>query len=324
MTSSWSPFEQHASHSVNSRAQASLVFGLNFILKLEIGVFKETIFQIWRSPCFEALERKFKREASIGLRLLETSVKSCFFCDLGRVGVKSYQFDKNRSDCYDNDIRRSILGYEALHSLTARLAKTLKPNMRKVLLIGAGTGQELESFSNASEDCHFTIVEPSAEMRYRCIIRINELSLQSRVTGIYPTLDEVPENHLFDCVTLLLVLHFVPDNGEKKNLVEKIFRHMEQNSFLFIADLCLESSEADHYLLDTWRNSMLIEGTTTEEVEDFFSNRLPLVHRVSLDRSLSLLSEAGFKNLEVFFSSLLFRAWLVRKSETDHSRGPGS
>ena len=70
-------------------------------------------------------------------------------------GTTAY-FDRTRSSRYDQKIRASIPGYEALHAMVDDFLSPALPETARVLVVGAGTGMELLSLGAAHPGWRFT------------------------------------------------------------------------------------------------------------------------------------------------------------------------
>ena len=65
---------------------------------------------------------------------------------------------------YDKAIRSFCGAYEEIFKLAYCCLKTALPQNAKVLVVGAGTGMEIEEFAPLSPDWSFHGVDPSANM----------------------------------------------------------------------------------------------------------------------------------------------------------------
>ena len=56
-------------------------------------------------------------------------------------------FDEKRANAYETKIRRIVPGYEVMHDLSLNLLHNYLPSNANILVSGAGTGQEVLSYS---------------------------------------------------------------------------------------------------------------------------------------------------------------------------------
>ena len=145
------------------------------------------------------------------------------------------EFDRDRANQYDLDIRKAIPGYEALHGMTHSLLQNNLSESARLLVVGSGTGMELVNYCQQNPAWSLTGVEPSAEMM---AIAFEELvSLGYREVDLHTGyISTLPETKLVDAATLMLVMHFLPDDGSKLQLL-KIARHLKPGAELVLADL---------------------------------------------------------------------------------------
>ena len=69
-----------------------------------------------------------------------------------------------RAALYDDRVRKIIPGYDILHQLTDVILSAELPEEASLLIIGAGTGQELLQLSQAHPGWRFTAIEPAQPM----------------------------------------------------------------------------------------------------------------------------------------------------------------
>ena len=75
---------------------------------------------------------------------------------------------------YDEHIRKLIPGYEVIHQqVDAILQLVLPPNAHIILIVGCGTGYELEYLLKRHPNWKFTAVDPSLTMLQKLRNRLN-------------------------------------------------------------------------------------------------------------------------------------------------------
>ncbi len=227
------------------------------------------------------------------------------------------RFDEERAGRYDRWIRKTIPGYEALHDMAmffiqAGIEEALE-NPR-ILIAGSGTGMELSYFAEKNPEWTFTGADPSPEMTAIAKSRLEERGLSERAKLHTGFVRDLPEPEPYDAATLILVMHFLPDDGEKLALLESISARMKPGSPFVLADLHADKNSSKFSsFIETWKARQNTTGITKEDLEKMFDDLHENIHFVPEERILELLGEAGFTEIERFYNAMLFGGWVARK-----------
>lgn len=226
-----------------------------------------------------------------------------------------FRFTAEHARNYDEGIRVAGFGYDLLHDLTGALLGSSLPERARVLVVGAGTGEEIEQLGARYPGWRFTGVDPSAEMLAVARRRIDEAGLADRATLHEGTVDDLPADNRYDAATLLLVMHFLPDNGAKLALLRGIAERLQPGAPLVLADLhgALDSP-GGKLRWEAWRQRQQMRGMPANDREEMFRQLTRMVYFVPETRIDALLAEAGFTELERFFQALLFGGWIARRT----------
>jgi tRNA (cmo5U34)-methyltransferase len=227
------------------------------------------------------------------------------------------RFGPRRAEDYDERILQVVPGYAVLHDLVGLLLGAAVPEDSHVLVVGVGTGKELAVLGRARPARRFTAVDPSPEMLAKAETLIERENLAQRVTLVSGYVDELPASVRFDAATLLLVMHFLPDDrgaerGGKAGLLEALARRLKPGAPLILADACGDpATPAFKRLLAASRAWKILTGMTPEEEEEGYQRIIKTIPFVTEARIHELLAEAGFGAPEMFFRSLMFGAWIA-------------
>jgi tRNA (cmo5U34)-methyltransferase len=229
------------------------------------------------------------------------------------------RFDAERAGKYDEWIRKTIPGYEALHDMAMFFIKTGMENIPenpRLLIAGSGTGMELSYFAGENPEWTFTGADPSAEMNAIAGERLKESGFSERAklhTGFVHELPETDEP--YDAATLLLVMHFLPDDGAKLALLQSISGRIKSGSPFVIADLHADKNSPKFTrFIEAWKARQSATGIEKEDLEKMFADIHENIHFVPEQRILSLLEEAGFTEPYRFYNAMLFGGWVARKT----------
>src|SRR5690606_18841411 len=97
-----------------------------------------------------------------------------------------------------------------------------------------GTGNEIDKFVKSSEHWTITGLDPSPEM----IKQANDkLHTYDNVTLIEGLVSDIDIEKKYNVATLLLVLHFLDDNGNKLNLLKDIANRLVSGATFVMLDI---------------------------------------------------------------------------------------
>ena len=146
------------------------------------------------------------------------------------------KFDHERASEYDERIRISIPTYDYLmESMPAYLSKYIpKSSDIQLLVAGCGTGNEMQQFLLQEGKWNITGVDPSRDMIGIARKKLRLFNSQKLIVG---QVKGLPEGMKYDAATLSLVLHFLPDNGAKANLLKDISNRLKKSAPLLILDM---------------------------------------------------------------------------------------
>ena len=226
------------------------------------------------------------------------------------------EFDRDRANQYDLDIRKAIPGYESLHAMAQNLLQTSLDKSAKLLVVGSGTGMELVNYCQQNPDWRLTGVDPSVEMMAIAKSELASRELQKRVTLHNGYISSLPTTELADAATLLLVMHFLADDGSKLELLKGIARHLKPGAKLILADLYGDRS-APYFdrFTRAWQAlyfSQLDEEMRAKAKANFANSINNSIYFVSESRIIELLEIAGFINISKFYNAFLFGGWIAQ------------
>jgi len=217
---------------------------------------------------------------------------------------------------YDSGIRRMIPGYEALHGMARSLLRIELEGRASLLIAGAGTGTEILGLGEGNPGWRFTGADPSSDMLAIARERVAERGFQNRVELHTGFVHELPASPPHDAATAILVMHFLPDDGQKLDFLRSISARLKLGAPLILADLHGDETSARFvHFVAAWRERQLALGMSEEDAEQYFEKDLAsFVHFVPEERIVALMHEAGLHGVERFYNALLFGGWMARRS----------
>jgi tRNA (cmo5U34)-methyltransferase len=207
-------------------------------------------------------------------------------------------------ESYDSLIRRAVPRYD---EMTARLIDYLPRESRSILELGCGTGNLSLLLARNFPAASLTLVDGSPDMiaLTRSRIADSELSTNSP-TYIAAQFEDLtlPESS-FDLVVSSISLHHVADKARLYRRIRALLR--AGGSFCF-ADQIRGEPESNHQInWDRWLDYCREPGNCTkEEIDSLLDHAAAHDHYVPLAQHVSLLSDAGFINIDCVWRNLMW------------------
>ncbi|MCP1487793.1 tRNA (cmo5U34)-methyltransferase [Pseudomonas fluorescens] len=227
------------------------------------------------------------------------------------------KFDTARANEYAQQSRIALAGYDACHDLAAcMLAASLgQSRSARVLVVGAGgTAQEIIAMGALEPGWTFTAVDPSAPMLEAATQQLQANDLLPRTQVHLGQVEDLPANESFDAATLIGVLHHLPGDAAKQQILRAVQARLKPGAPLIVA--------GNHYayasqplLLQAWGQRWRQQGASAQEVQAKLGKILQGADPPHSEAAVQqLLHDAGFGDATRFFSSLFWGAWLVCKT----------
>lgn len=215
-------------------------------------------------------------------------------------------FENERATGYNQFVKTWIPNY---HYFLDRLPKLLSETKSKdLLVVGCGTGNEIERFIQAPEHWTITGIDPSPEM----IKQANEkLQNYDNVTLIDRLVSDLEIEKKYSAATLLLVLHFLNDKGEKLNLLKDIADRLVSGATFVMLDITGNKKQIRDNLQVL--KLLLPDGLDKEQINNRLNRIENELFAVSEERLSELCEEAGFEAPLRFFQSSIYMGWLTKK-----------
>jgi len=227
------------------------------------------------------------------------------------------KFDPARAGEYEEQSRIALAGYDACHELAAcMLAAALGSGTpAHVLVAGAGGGaREIITAGRLEPSWRFTAVDPSQPMMELAITRVNESGLSDRTEFHLGYVRDLPPEPCFDAATLIGVLHHLPGDEAKREILTSIAARLKPGAPLILAGNRFAYA-SQPTLLAGWGERWRMHGATPDEVKAKLGKILqgadPPASKEAVE---ALLEQTGFIEPTRFFSSLFWGAWLVRRA----------
>ncbi|QGJ69271.1 Class I SAM-dependent methyltransferase [Planctomycetales bacterium 10988] len=203
---------------------------------------------------------------------------------------------------------RIVPGFASLHQMTELLLAERVPDEGRVLVVGAGGGLELKTFALKHPDWTFDGVDPADEM-----LRLAEQTLgplASKVRLHHGYVEDVSEGP-FDGATCLLTLHFL-STEERQRTLREIHQRLKPDSPLVIAHLSFPSDQKTRtQWLARYASFAVASGVDPQKAANASQAIESHLNILPPEHEKSLLREAGFSDISLFYMGFAFRGWVA-------------
>ncbi|MFZ5394953.1 SAM-dependent methyltransferase [Acinetobacter seifertii] len=210
---------------------------------------------------------------------------------------------------YDEHIRKLIPGYEVIHlKVDAILQSVLKPNAH-ILIVGCGTGYELEYLLKRHPNWKFTAVDPSLTMLQKAQEQVELLDKSSQVTFIHGDTSALPMEACFDAALSILVAHFIADEI-KPIFFKDIYDRLKEKAVLLTYDLmtCVNPQQ-----LQALRYLCLDQGLTEEQCQKMLERMAQDFFSLTAEGYIKLLQKTGFESVQPYTQILTYQGFIAKK-----------
>lgn len=236
---------------------------------------------------------------------------------MDRLHDEAFDFEGVYGEGYEALARRVIPGYDTLFPMIGALIDPDLPPGARVLVVGCGTGIELATFKRIRPDLRLHGVDPADQMLELARRRVAGAGLADGITFQHGYTSDVPLAPRFDAATLINVLHFVPDDGSKAELIADIARRLKPGGVFVFFDLHGDPGSEEHErYMPAWRRYWKIRGMTEAERSEFAERIRHGIHFATPKRVVELARAAGFTQPRRFYQSLLYGGWTFRRAGT--------
>lgn len=212
-------------------------------------------------------------------------------------------------DGYDHHIRKLIPGYELVHQHIQAILTSHLSEHQHVLIIGCGTGYELQYLLKSFPHWTFTVTELSANMLEKARQHVEQLQQSHRVHFILGSHTDFEQEPQFDAVLSILVTHFVPYRS-KQNFLDQVFSILNPNGIFISFDLMALQSGFERQVLPKLCE---INGLTSFQATKMMDGMAEDFATVTEFAYLQMLKKSGFKDIQSFLHILSYYGYWAFK-----------
>lgn len=209
---------------------------------------------------------------------------------------------------YAQGPRRFVPGFEALHRMTGVLLAERAPAEARVLVVGAGGGQELKALAEAHPGWTFVGVDPARAMLD--LARDVLGPLNARVELIHGYIDDVAQRD-FDAAACLLTLHFL-SHDERRRTEAEIRARLKPGAPFVAAHGSFPQGPGEKDLwLSRYAAYAVAGGADPEQTRTAREAVAASVNMIPPEEDEAILREAGFGGVTPFYAAFTWRGWVA-------------
>jgi tRNA (cmo5U34)-methyltransferase len=210
-------------------------------------------------------------------------------------------------ESYDEHIRKLIPGYELFHSQVNALLKTYVPAQANILVVGCGTGYELQYLAEQFPQWHFTAIDPAPNMIDKAKKHIDRSGLASQIECIVGDTSTLKNsNKTFDAALAILVSHFVPVDV-KAQFFQDIANSLSNTAICLSVELTgFETLQQ----LESLKTLTLASGLNVKQVQVMADRITQDFALVSAEEIIELYQQAGFSLVKSFAQVLNYYGFI--------------
>ena len=214
------------------------------------------------------------------------------------------------SSVYDENIVSTLPYYREYHNQIIDLVKAMGTKDINWLDTGCGTGTLASRVLDSRDDVKFTLCDPSEQM-----LEIAQNKLCGSDIRVFNIASQMMTfDSEFDVVTAVQSHHYLkPD--ERKTAVENCFRALKDNGvFITFENIRMTTEDSDKIALKRWENFLSDHLKDPDIVKMHIDRRGVEVFPITIEEHIKLLREAGFKSVDVLWTSYLQSGfWAIKE-----------
>lgn len=209
---------------------------------------------------------------------------------------------------YNEGPPRQVPGYGDLHRMISLLLAEVTPQDGRVLVLGAGGGQEIKALADAHAGWSFDGVDPSVDM----------LDLARTVTSAHDNRVRLFEGYIsdappgpYDAATAILTFHFIAYEQRLETLTQ-IRKRLKTGAPFIAVHLSFPQTEPER---SRWISRHVAYGlangtdaTKIENARQAIGSRLSIL---SPEDDVAMIKASGFSDVSLFYTGLSIKGWVA-------------
>lgn len=202
------------------------------------------------------------------------------------------------AEAFDNQVLKNIPKYPEMLTALINAIPDNKENP-KVLDLGCGTGNITQKLLKRFPQAEVTCLDLSENM---IKIAKNKLSQYKSIEYIIGDFTETEITEKYDAIISSLALHHIPNNKEKQEMYQAIYKALNKNGVFYNADVILGNSTYNEELNNKIaQEDMINNGVTLEEIQEHKGKREANDIPTTIYNHIKMLENVGFQEIDIIW-----------------------
>lgn len=236
---------------------------------------------------------------------------------------EKWEFDESVTECFENMLERSIPQYDVMRESTANLVYDMVCNQRftkescSILDIGCSDGLMLEALSKKFAEfanAKFLGIDVSDPMLTKAKHRLLEEVISHRVVIDKCDLRTDFPDGMFDAITSVLTIQFTPIEY-RQHIIQNIYNRLScaNGCFIMIEKVLGNTDRLNRLFVKNYYDKKSENGYSQEQIDRKRLSLEGVLVPVTNDWNISLLKQAGFREVDVFWRWMNFVGYIAIK-----------
>lgn len=210
-------------------------------------------------------------------------------------------FDSQAAETYDGAIEDRVPGYRLMHELTAAVLLERLPDTARILVVGAGTGEEIAMLGRWAPNWRFTALDPSAGMLDSARTKLDAAGMLDRVDFAQSDMETFIAGISHDAAISLLVTQFVAHDG-KAAFLSALAQALKPGAIYLSVDFH-EPAAGEWALNRRWKR---LRGASPAEADAMIGRMQANWHLLAGSELGRLWRKAGFAPETIYMKALSY------------------
>jgi len=227
---------------------------------------------------------------------------------------KNWTFkSKNIAENFDNHVKQSVPLYEETQRMVTEISTFYLRNNDCIIDLGCSTGTTILKINQAiNKDIEYIAIDDSEQMIDICKKNLQNININFINKNI-ESFDFFDIKKPLSLVTSLYCLQFL-NIEQRKDIVRKIYQKLRLGgAFILVEKIRSENSFFNEMMMDLYHDMKMRNGLTPKDNVKKSRSLRGVMNPISIDENKSLLLQAGFSKIDIFFKWHNFIGFISEK-----------
>ena len=244
---------------------------------------------------------------------------------LDNAELRSFAFNSKVASVFDDMVSRSVPGYEEVQQFTVEFASKLKFLDTKVFDLGCATGTTLVRLANEYQSSggdssnsqkplpKFIGIDSSQYMVAKCREKVEALALGDLIEIIHQEVEDLSFPDASFVISHYTLQFMPPEN--RLDVLARIYQGLKQDGYLILSEkIRFADPTAQEFITSKYYQHKKNMGYSEVEISRKREALENVLIPLTVEENIELLKKAGFQDISIVSSKLLFVTFLAKKS----------